>query len=192
MQVFGDGRGRVAALGERECSLQRRHQKVVEECPSPFVAQRRPELRRSLAAAAVALAESVQYASAGTLEFLVDDATGDFYFLEMNTRLQVEHGVTEMVYGVDLVALMLRQADAVLGGRGGLSPEEMDGLAEAGKEPKGHAVEVRVYAENPAKEYAPSPGLLQAVEWHQLPGTRLDTWVRAGITVSPHYGEPIP
>ncbi|KAK8057776.1 hypothetical protein PG996_011713 [Apiospora saccharicola] len=170
VQVFGDGRGRVAALGERECSIQRRHQKVIEECPSPFVTQKRPELRRGLAAAAVALAESVEYASAGTLEFLV------------------EHGVTEMVYGVDLVGLMLRQADAVLGGQGGLSSEEMDQLAEAGEEgPKGHAVEVRVYAENPAKGYAPSPGLLQKVEWHRLPGTRVDTWVRAGITVSPHY-----
>ncbi|KAK7937864.1 urea carboxylase [Apiospora aurea] len=173
--------------GERECSIQRRHQKVIEECPSPFVTTKKPELRRSLAEAAIALAESVQYASAGTLEFLVDDETGDFFFLEMNTRLQVEHGVTEMVYGVDLVALMLRQADAVLGGQGGLSSGDMDRLAEAGKEPTGHAVEVRVYAENPAKEYAPSPGLLQKVEWCQLPGTRLDTWVRAGITVSPHY-----
>ncbi|KAK8091910.1 urea carboxylase [Apiospora hydei] len=145
VQVFGDGHGRVAALGERECSIQRRHQKVIEECPSPFVTQKKPELRQSLAAAAVALAESVQYASAGTLEFLVDDETGDFFFLEMNTRLQ------------------------------------------AGKEPKGHAIEVRAYAENPAKGYAPSPGLLQKVEWCHLPGTRLDTWVRAGITVSPHY-----
>ncbi|KAK7990729.1 urea carboxylase [Apiospora arundinis] len=187
VQIFGDGRGRVAALGERECSIQRRHQKVIEECPSPFVVKRKPKLRQSLCRAAVALAESVQYASAGTLEFLVDDATGDFFFLEMNTRLQVEHGVTEMVYGVDLVALMLRQADVVLGGQGGLAAEEMDKLLEAGKEPKGHAIEVRVYAENPAKAYAPSPGLLQKVEWHQLPGTRLDTWVRAGITISPHY-----
>ncbi|KAK8022387.1 hypothetical protein PG993_013154 [Apiospora rasikravindrae] len=191
VQVFGDGRGRVAALGERECSIQRRHQKVIEECPSPFVAQKKPELRRNLAAAAVALAESVQYASAGTLEFLVDDETGDFFFLEMNTRLQVEHGVTEMVYGVDLVALMLRQADAVLGGQEGLSSDEMDRLVEAGKEPKGHAIEVRVYAENPAKGYAPSPGLLQKVDWHQLPETRLDTWVRAGITVCPHYAKVI-
>ncbi|KAK8108544.1 hypothetical protein PG984_014345 [Apiospora sp. TS-2023a] len=158
VQVFGDGRGRVAALGERECSVQRRHQKVIEECPSPFVTQKRPELRMGLAAAAVALAESV------------------------------EHGVTEMVYGVDLVALMLRQADAVLGGQGGLSSQEMDRLVKAEEEGlKGHAVEVRVYAENPAKRYAPSPGLLQKVEWHRLPGTRVDTWVRAGITVSPHY-----
>ncbi|KAK8076351.1 hypothetical protein PG994_003623 [Apiospora phragmitis] len=192
VQVFGDGCGRVVALGERECSIQRRHQKVIEECPSPFVmaaqqTKKKPELRWGLAAAAVALAESVQYASAGTLEFLVDDATGDFFFLEMNTRLQVEHGVTEMVYDVDLVALMLRQADAVLGGQGGLSTEEITKLAEAGKVPTGHAIEVRVYAENPAKGYAPSPGLLQKVEWHQLPETRLDTWVRAGITISPHY-----
>lgn len=194
VQVFGDGRGRVATLGERECSIQRRHQKVIEESPSPFVVaaqkeKKKPELRQDLARAAVSLAESVQYASAGTLEFLVDDATGDFFFLEMNTRLQVEHGVTEMVHGVDLVELMLRQADAALAGQGGLSSGEMDGLAEVGKEPRGHAIEVRVYAENPAKGYAPSPGLLQKVEWHELSGTRLDTWVRAGITVSPHYGK---
>ncbi|KAK8123421.1 urea carboxylase [Apiospora kogelbergensis] len=187
VQVFGNGHGRVAALGERECSIQRRHQKVIEECPSPFVVQRKPELRQVLLNAAVALAESVKYASAGTLEFLVDDATGDFFFLEMNTRLQVEHGVTEMVYDLDLVALMLRQADAVLGGQRGLSADEMDKLTEAGEEPKGHAIEVRVYAENPAKGFAPSPGLLQKVEWCQLPGTRLDTWVRAGISISPHY-----
>lgn len=189
VQVFGNGKGRVAALGERECSVQRRHQKVIEECPSPFVSQRRPDLRGQLCAAAVSLAESVQYASAGTLEFLVDDESGAFFFLEMNTRLQVEHGVTEMVYGVDLVELMLRQADAQLAGKGGLDENELKDISRSCQEPKGHAIEVRVYAENPARDYAPSPGLLQQVIFHELPGTRVDGWVRAGITISPHYGE---
>lgn len=191
VQVFGNGQGSVATLGERECSIQRRHQKVVEESPSPFVAQRKPELRQKLCAAAKSLAESVQYGSAGTLEFLVDDQTGDFFFLEMNTRLQVEHGVTELVYDVDLVQLMLEQADAQLAGRGGLAETQLEDLEVACKEPKGHAVEVRVYAENPVKNFAPSPGLLQKVEWYTLPGTRIDTWVTAGITISPNYGESI-
>ncbi|KUI61832.1 Putative urea carboxylase [Cytospora mali] len=186
VQVFGNGQGQVATLGERECSIQRRHQKVVEECPSPFVAKNHG-LRQKLCAAAKSLAESVQYASAGTLEFLVDDQTGDFFFLEMNTRLQVEHGVTEMVYGVDLVELMLRQADAQLAGRRGLTASDLDSLSFTCKEPNGHSIEVRVYAENPVKGFAPSPGLLQKVEWHELPGTRIDTWIRAGITISPNY-----
>jgi urea carboxylase len=189
VQVFGNGQGRVAALGERECSIQRRHQKVIEECPSPFVVQKRPDLREKLCAAAISLAESVKYASAGTLEFLVDDESGVFFFLEMNTRLQVEHGVTEMVYGADLVELMLRQADAQLAGKGGLDATVVDDISRTCQEPNGHAIEVRVYAENPARDYAPCPGLLQQVKFHELPGTRIDTWVRAGITISPHYGE---
>lgn len=189
VQVFGNGQGKVAALGERECSIQRRHQKVIEECPSPFVAQKRPDLREQLCSAAISLAESVKYASAGTLEFLVDDDSGAFFFLEMNTRLQVEHGVTEMVYGVDLVELMLRQVDAQMTGKGGLEEAELDHISRSCQEPKGHAIEVRVYAENPARDYAPSPGLLQEVVFHELPGTRIDGWVRAGITISPHYGE---
>lgn len=189
VQVFGNGQGEVAALGERECSIQRRHQKVIEECPSPFVAQKKPDLRQQLCAAAVSLAKSVKYASAGTLEFLVDDESGAFFFLEMNTRLQVEHGVTEMVYGVDLVELMLRQADAQLAGKGGLESTVIDDISKSCQDPKGHAIEVRVYAENPARDYAPSPGLLQQVIFNELPGTRIDTWVRAGITISPHYGE---
>lgn len=189
VQVFGNGQGNVATLGERECSIQRRHQKVIEECPSPFVTQRKPELRQKLCTAAKSLAESVHYGSAGTLEFLVDDQTGDFFFLEMNTRLQVEHGVTEMVYNVDLVELMLRQADAQLAGRAGLTTETVDDLSQRCKEPRGHAVEVRVYAENPVKGFAPSPGLLQKVDWKELSGTRIDTWVRAGITISPNYGK---
>ncbi|KAI3393143.1 hypothetical protein diail_4667 [Diaporthe ilicicola] len=187
VQVFGDGQGKVAALGERECSIQRRHQKVIEECPSPFVTQKKPGLRKQLCDAAVSLAESVKYASAGTLEFLVDDESGAFFFLEMNTRLQVEHGVTEMVYGVDLVELMLRQADAQLAGKGGLGAAELDDISRSCQEPNGHAIEARVYAENPARDYAPSPGLLQQVIWYELPGTRIDGWVRAGITISPNY-----
>lgn len=191
VQVFGNSQGKVATLGERECSIQRRHQKLIEECPSPFVAQKRPYLRKQLCAAAMSLAESVKYSSAGTLEFLVDDESGAFFFLEMNTRLQVEHGVTEMAYGVDLVELMLRQADAQLAGKGGLESAELDDLSRSCQEPKGHAIEVRIYAENPARDYAPSPGLLQQVVFHELPGTRIDGWVRAGITISPNYGESL-
>ncbi|KAH7129878.1 putative urea amidolyase [Dactylonectria estremocensis] len=187
VQVFGNGLGKAISIGERECSIQRRHQKVVEECPSPFVAMRHPELRAKLTASAVRLAESLKYGSAGTVEYLVDDHTGDFFFLEMNTRLQVEHGITEMCYGVDLVELMFRQADCELGGKGGLETVELEALQQRCLEPKGHAIEVRVYAENPARNYTPSPGLLQKVSWHQSEGTRVDSWVRAGITVSPEY-----
>lgn len=188
VQVFGNALGNVVALGERECSIQRRHQKVIEECPSPFITQTKPELRQKLYTAARSLAESVDYGSAGTLEFLVDDETGDFFFLEMNTRLQVEHGITEAVYDVDLVGLMLRQADSQLAGAGGLNAEAIANAVSHCQQPKGHAIEVRVYAENPVKDFAPSPGLLQKVEWHELSGTRVDTWVRAGITISPYYG----
>ncbi|KAH8671544.1 putative urea amidolyase [Xylariales sp. PMI_506] len=187
VQVFGNGLGKVIAVGERECSVQRRHQKVIEEAPSPFVQFKHPELRKKLTSAAVRLASSINYASAGTIEYLVDDETGDFFFLEMNTRLQVEHGITEMCYGVDLVELMLLQADAQIAGKGGIDAEKLDALEAGFSEPKGHAIEVRVYAENPARNYAPAPGLLQGVSWHCLAGTRVDTWVRAGITVSPSY-----
>lgn len=119
VQVFGNGQGQAIHFGERECSIQRRHQKVIEECPSPFV-EAHPELRQKLGVAAVRLAESINYGSAGTIEYLVDDKSSDFFFLEMNTRLQVEHGITELCYGVDLVKLMLQQADAQLMGRCGL------------------------------------------------------------------------
>ncbi|KAL2818224.1 putative urea amidolyase [Aspergillus cavernicola] len=187
VQVFGNGMGKAISIGERECSIQRRHQKVVEECPSPFVELRYPGLRARLTKCAVRLAESMAYGSAGTVEYLVDDHTGDFFFLEMNTRLQVEHGITEMCYGVDLVELMLRQADCELGGEGGIPADELDGLQSRCLEPMGHAIEARVYAENPARNYAPSPGLLQQVSWHTPPGTRIDTWVRGGIVISPEY-----
>ncbi|KAH8689659.1 putative urea amidolyase [Talaromyces proteolyticus] len=184
VQVFGNGLGDAVHFGERECSIQRRHQKVVEECPSPFV-EKHLGLRERLASAAVALAESVNYASAGTVEYLVDDISGEFFFLEMNTRLQVEHGITELCYGVDLVHLMLEQANRELGGHGGIDKKYLKSLQPV--TPSGAAIEVRVYAENPARNYAPSPGLLQSVEWHELDGTRIDTWVETGTKISPFY-----
>jgi urea carboxylase len=136
--------------------------------------------------AAVRLAESVKYASAGTIEYLVDDATGDYFFLEMNTRLQVEHGITELCYDVDLVEMMLRQADAQRGGAGGLEKSYLDKFA--GRQPNGSAIEARVYAENPSRNYAPSPGLLQEVKWKEGDGVRVDTWVRTGTKITTFYG----
>lgn len=143
------------------------------------------DLREKLCSAAVQLAESIKYGSAGTIEFLVDDGTGDFFFLEMNTRLQVEHGITELCYGVDLVELMLRQADAELRGEGGLSALALQSMQPG--DPNGFAIEARVYAENPARDYAPSPGTLQIVEWKESAYTRIDTWIRTGTVVSSHY-----
>ena len=184
VQVFGNSQGNAVHFGERECSIQRRHQKVIEECPSPFV-ERHPGLRRKICEAAVRLAESIKYGSAGTIEYLVDDKTADFFFLEMNTRLQVEHGITELCYDVDLVQLMLEQADAELGGKGGIDPTRLKSFQPS--EPQGCAIEARVYAENPAHDYAPSPGTLQLVAWKEIDGSRLDTWVRTGTIVSSNY-----
>ncbi|KAF2202993.1 hypothetical protein GQ43DRAFT_291604 [Delitschia confertaspora ATCC 74209] len=184
VQVFGNGQGQAVHFGERECSIQRRHQKVIEECPSPFV-EKHPELRQKLGDAAVQLSESIKYASAGTIEYLVDDNTGDFFFLEMNTRLQVEHGITELCYNIDLVELMLKQADAQLAGSGGL-----DGISLKGMQPKklsGAAIEARIYAENPVRDFVPSPGLLQKVEWKDVPGSRIDAWVFTGSRITPYY-----
>ena len=138
-----------------------------------------------MCSAAVRLAESVKYSSAGTIEYLVDDKTGDFFFLEMNTRLQVEHGITELCYDVDLVSLMLQQADAQLGGQGGIKSDVLKKLQPS--KPNGAAIEARVYAENPAKDCAPSPGTLQIVQWKDKKGSRIDTWVRTGTIVSSHY-----
>lgn len=120
---------------------------------------------------------------------MVDDQSGDYFFLEMNTRLQVEHGITELRYDVDLVKLMLRQADVELAGKGGISHEELNSLQPTN--PKGAAIEARVYAENPAKDYAPSPGTLQIVEWKQTKESRIDTWIHTGTIVSSHYGRYI-
>ncbi|KAH8172499.1 carboxyltransferase domain, subdomain A and B domain-containing protein [Sarocladium implicatum] len=183
-QIFGNGLGDVVFLGERECSVQRRHQKVVEECPSPFVIKH-PEARNKLKECSVMLAASVRYKSAGTVEFLVDDDTGEIYFLEMNTRLQVEHGITELCYGVDLVEMMLIQADLELSGQQGIPRDELLNYGTDG--PVGHSIEARVYAENPVKNYAPEPGLLQHVHFPSRNGVRVDTWIESGTTVSPCF-----
>ncbi|KAI7161815.1 3-methylcrotonyl-CoA carboxylase subunit alpha [Hortaea werneckii] len=184
VQVFGNGLGEAIHYGERECSIQRRNQKVIEECPSPFV-EKHPNLRKKLCETAVNLAKLVNYGSAGTVEYIVDDRTAEFYFLEMNTRLQVEHGITELCYDVDLVELMLKQADAELAGSGGLPSQVIKPMQPA--KPIGTAIEARVYAENPVRDYAPTPGLLQRVEWQQLAGSRVDTWVFTGSTITPNY-----
>jgi urea carboxylase len=160
---------------------------VIEECPSPFVHQR-PGMREKIVKCAVAYASKLKYKSAGTVEFLVDDTTGDFFFLEMNTRLQVEHGITELCYGVDLVALMLQQADYEKGGETGLPSAYLYSLQKDG--PDGAAIEGRVYAEVPYRNYAPSPGQLQAVEWPTGQGIRVDTWVQTGQRIAPFYGKP--
>ncbi|KAM3446974.1 hypothetical protein MY3296_009164 [Beauveria thailandica] len=172
IQIFGDGHGDCVIFGERECSIQRRHQKVIEESPSPFV-ETRPELRERLVQVSRQLASSIKYKSAGTIEYLVDDKTGEFFFLEMNTRLQVEHGITELRFGIDLVALMLKQAE---------QPLNLDALKLL--KPSGAAIEARIYAENPFKNHLPGPGQLQLAEFGGGPGIRVDTWVQTGTSVS--------
>ncbi len=175
IQVFGFGDGRVIHLFERECSIQRRFQKIVEETPAPGLAD---EVREAMAGAAVALAAQERYTGAGTVEFVVDAETGEFFFLEMNTRIQVEHPVTEMVTGVDLVALQLRLA------RG----EDLSDLAQESIRRTGHAVECRLYAEDPAKNFLPSPGRLAAFDLPDGgPDLRIDTGVRAGDEITFHY-----
>jgi urea carboxylase len=171
VQLFGDGRGEVIALGERDCSAQRRNQKVIEETPAPNL---EPALRNALHEAAVVLGKSVGYRSAGTVEFVFDAERREFYFLEVNTRLQVEHGVTELVMGVDLVEWMLRTA----------AGEPPDLRAFKARKPVGHAIQVRVYAEDPARDFKPSSGLLTEVVF---PDVRVDTWVERGTEVSAFY-----
>jgi urea carboxylase len=171
VQIFGDGSGGVLALGERDCSVQRRNQKVIEETPATNLT---PQLRHALLDTAVRLSQAVNYQSAGTVEYIVDASTFEFYFLEVNTRLQVEHGVTEEVTGIDLVEWMVRQAS------GDLPPLNSFTIT-----PRGHAIQARLYAENPSKDFQPSCGTLTAVE---LPPTaRVETWVGRGIEVSPFY-----
>jgi urea carboxylase len=171
VQIFGNGRGSVAALGERDCSVQRRNQKVIEETPAPGLDS---VVRQRLLQAAVQLGKAVSYQSAGTVEFIYDNASAGFYFLEVNTRLQVEHGVTEEVTGIDLVEWMVRQATG-----------ENLSLDEINIRPSGCSIEARVYAEDAAKSFQPSAGVLSHVVW---PGNaRVETWVDAGTEVTPFY-----
>lgn len=164
LQIFGDGQ-QVWVLGERDCSLQRRQQKVIEETPAPGLGA---ALRQKMTEAAQALAQAVGYRSAGTVEFIADVQAEQFYFLEVNSRLQVEHPITEAVYGIDLIEWMLLEA----------ALEPLPALPK----PQGAAIEVRLYAEDPLKDFQPSAGVLQAVAWP--PAVRVDTWVTTGTTVS--------
>jgi len=172
IQILADAHGRVVSLGERECSIQRRHQKVIEEAPSPIVT---PELRKKMGDAAVRLARAGGYVNAGTVEFLVDQNL-NFYFLEVNTRLQVEHPVTEQVTGLDLVKLQIAIA------AGHRLPFAWESIT-----PRGHAMEVRLYAEDPANNFFPSPGNILSCHVPSGPGIRLDDGVYEGWTVPNDY-----
>ncbi|MDF7826390.1 urea carboxylase [Pontiellaceae bacterium B12227] len=171
VQVFGNGMGDVVILGERDCSVQRRNQKVIEETPAPNISD---ETRAALHAAAKVLTEKVAYRSAGTVEFIYDTATEEFYFLEVNTRLQVEHGITEEVFGVDLVRWMVE-----------LAAGEDPTIGNFDLKPSGCAMEFRVYAEDPGKEYQPSSGIITYAEFPE--GIRVDKWVETGTEVSAYY-----
>ncbi|MFT3061483.1 urea carboxylase [Enterobacter sp. 03-F-07-AD-ECC] len=177
VQLFGDGKGEVIALGVRDCSVQRRNQKVLEETPAPNL----PDgMETALCEAAIKLGQAVNYRSAGTVEFVYDSDTARFYFLEVNTRLQVEHGVTEQVWGVDLVRWMIDLA------AGTLPP-----LAElrASLQPQGHAIQARVYAEDPGRQFQPSPGLLTEVVFpeNDRRTLRIDSWMESGCDVPPFF-----
>ncbi|MEM5339309.1 urea carboxylase [Paraburkholderia azotifigens] len=177
VQVFGDGAGAAIALGVRDCSVQRRNQKVLEETPAPNL----PDgVEAALCDAAIRLAQAVSYRSAGTVEFVYDSDAARFYFLEVNTRLQVEHGVTEQVWGVDLVRWMIELA------AGTLAP--LDVLTRD-LEPRGHAIQARLYAEDPGRDFKPCPGLLTDVSFPSADGRalRIDTWIEAGCEVPPWF-----
>ncbi len=167
IQIVGDTHGRVVAYHERDCSVQRRHQKVIEEAPSPAVDA---DLRARMCAAAVAAGEAIGYVSAGTVEFLLEPSTGEYFFLEVNTRLQVEHPVTELITGLDLVEVQLRVA------RGEPVPDAPPIT--------GHAIEARLYAEDPANDFLPVTGTLRTFA---IDADRVDTGVESGSVISPHY-----
>jgi acetyl-CoA carboxylase biotin carboxylase subunit len=172
MQILADEHGNCVYLGERECSVQRRHQKVLEESPSPVVT---PEMRKKMGDVAVRVAKAAGYANAGTIEFLTD-GEGNFYFLEMNTRLQVEHPVTELVSGLDLVQLQIR-----------IAAGEKLPFTQRDVELRGHAIECRVYAEDPANDYFPSPGEITVLSEPSGPGIRVDSGIYQGWNVPLEY-----
>lgn len=172
-QIFGDGKGGAVHLGERDCSVQRRHQKIIEEAPAPRLSEK---LREAMGSAAVALAQACKYRGAGTVEFLVQDDA--FYFLEMNTRLQVEHPVTELVFGVDLVKSQLL-----------LAMGEFELWQDL--KPRGHAIECRIYAEDSQKGGMPSTGVLGTVRWPEGPGRRFDTGFEKGDDITSYYDSMI-
>ncbi len=172
VQVLADTHGNVVHLGERECSIQRRHQKLLEETPSPYVDA---DLRERMGAAAIAAARAVDYRGVGTVEFLVD-AAGEFFFLEMNTRIQVEHPITELVYGVDLVLLQIRVAEG-----------EVLRLQQSDLTPKGHAIEIRLTAEDAAAGFLPQTGTVRALRMPQGPGIRIDSSLFPGQEIELHY-----
>ena len=171
VQMFGDGKGRAIALGERDCSTQRRNQKVLEETPAPNISE---AVRKELHETAVRLVEAVNYRNAGTVEFVYDQQSDQFYFLEVNTRLQVEHGVTEQVFNVDLVEWMIK-----------LAANELESLEvlSARLRPSGHAIQARVYAEDPNKDFQPCAGLLSEVNFPDKENLRIDHWLETGIEV---------
>ena len=172
VQFLADSHGNALHLGERECSIQRRHQKLIEEAPANHISS---ELRAELGHAAVTAAKAVGYCGVGTCEFLVDQA-GHFYFLEMNTRIQVEHAITEAITGVDIVAEMIR-----------IAAGESLRISESDVEFRGHAIEARIYAENPDRSFIPSPGLIEVYEPPSGPGVRIDSGVEQGTRVTTHY-----
>jgi len=172
VQILADTRGNVVHLGERECSIQRRHQKLLEEAPAPGLS---PRLRANLHRAAVRIAQAIRYTSAGTVEFLVDKEE-NFYFMEMNTRIQVEHPVTEMITGLDLVREQIRIAEG-----------ERLSFSQRDVEFRGHAMECRINAEDPAHDFRPSPGTIRGLVLPGGPGIRVDTHVYAGYTIPPYY-----
>jgi acetyl-CoA carboxylase biotin carboxylase subunit len=176
IQILADEHGNVIHLGERDCSIQRRHQKLIEESPSPIVT---PELREAMGQAAVKGAKSVKYRNAGTIEFLVDK-DGNFYFMEMNTRIQVEHPVTEMVYGIDIVREQIRIASG-----------EKLGIKQKQIKPNGHAIECRINAEDPFNGFRPSPGKITALHFPGGFGVRVDSHIYQEYVVPPYYDSMI-
>ena len=177
VQLLADNHGHVYQLGERDCSIQRRHQKLLEETPSPALT---PDRRKKLLKAAVKAAQACKLRNVATIEFLWNEDAQEFYFMEMNTRIQVEHPITEEVTGADLVQLQIRAAAG-----------EVMKFSDDEFAPRGHAIEVRVNAENPYKNFTPSPGPIQAVHFPGGPGIRVDSHVYSGYVIPPFYDSMI-